>query len=58
MDSITLLIAGATGILIGTGFGIYIAALFASPKIQRAGHDAWLSAERFYKRAYILTPRD
>jgi hypothetical protein len=58
MDSTILLIAAGSALVVGTGLGIYIGALFAERRIQRAGHEAWLSAERFYKRAYKLTPRN
>lgn len=58
MDTTALLIAAGSALVIGTGLGIYIGALFAQRRIQRAGHEAWLSAERFYKRAYHMTPRN
>ena len=58
MDSLTLIIAGLSGLIIGLPLGMYLCALFAQRKIQRAGADAWRSAERFYKTAYTLTPKN
>jgi hypothetical protein len=58
MDSITLIIAGLSGFTIGVPIGMYLCALFAQRKIQRAGAESWRSAERFYKSAYILTPKN
>ncbi len=57
MDSITLLIAGGSGLIIGAPLGMYVAALIAHRKIQRAGREAWRSADRFYRSAYTLTPK-
>lgn len=58
MNSLPLLIAIGCSLIIGTGIGMYVGALFAHRRIQRAGAEAWLAAERFYKRAYNLTPRN
>lgn len=58
MDSITLIIASGSGVFIGVGIGIYTASLFAHRKAQRAGREAWRSADRFYRSAYTLTPKN
>lgn len=57
MDSITLIIAGSSGIFIGTGLGMYVAAILAQRRIARSSAEAWRSAERFYRNAYTLTPK-
>lgn len=57
MDSIPLIITGLSGLLIGAPLGMYFAAIIAHRKIQRAGRDAWRSADRYYRNAYTLTPK-
>ena len=58
MDSITLIIAIGSGLFLGAPLGFYIGAILAQRKIQRSGVEAWRSAERFYRTAYTLTPKD
>jgi len=57
MDSITLIITGLSGVVIGTGFGMYVAAILSERRIASTSAEAWRSAERFYKTAYTLTPK-
>lgn len=57
MDSIALLIAAGTAFTIGLMIGMYIASLFAARKFQRIQHESWLASERFYKKAYHMTPK-
>lgn len=56
-DSIALLIAAAVGVSIGTIIGIFIAGMVSQRRNRRATADAWLAAERFYTRAYTMTPK-
>ena len=56
-DSLALIIAGSAGIFIGSTIGIFVAGMVSQRRNRRATAEAWLAAERFYSRAYHMTPK-
>ena len=49
-DSLALIIAGATGAVVGVVFTVPIMGLIATAKARRAEKDAWHCANIYYSR--------
>jgi len=57
-DSIRLLISTGLGVVIGTGLGFAVCRALVNRRIQRAGADAWRTANIFYRTNYKLERKD
>jgi hypothetical protein len=57
MDSITILIAAATGTIIGVPAGMILHSFVSARRMRRANIESWKAARTFYEKAYTLTPK-